>query len=273
MNLQGIFDESRYNAHKVARTRTLATPGFSSRVISPIPAPAKGKALQDAILDALHDDHFVFFKLDHPLSDLEYFRLASFIGRPMNEDPEEISSFVRQGCILEVKERFNKETSVDMQPFSRAAVLVHTENSRSPLGEQPRYIAFQCITHMGEDSPTLMFSMDEVLRSLSGQDITILEHTYYPNLVGRMPILRCDETYGRVFSFRDFGGSNLEWVNDFPEIDDHAVNKALENLLNAIYSSRPLAVNWEPNTLFVFDNFKFFHGKPESFDRPFTISL
>lgn len=265
MILTGYFSENNYSGHTEVRQKTLNTADLKTTVVLAQDLESASLAtITDSVKDGLLRDGFAFFRLPSTLDDKNYLDLSNALGIVMPEDPEEISQFVRHGAILEVKERFNKEASTDMQPFSRDAILVHTENSRSLLTDQPRYIAFQCISHKGADSPTLLMPMTEISEMLTSRQKAILMYTSYQGLEQQVPILR-EEEYGPVFSFRDFGSSELLWsYTGEMNIEDDEINEAVEALLTSIYSTRLLQVEWKPSTLFIFDNFRFFHAKPES---------
>ena len=168
MILKGYFSERNYSDHTGVRRKALNTSDLETTIVSAQDLESANLAtITDSVKGGLLRDGFAFFRLPSTIDDQSYLDLSNALGIVMLEDPEEISQFVRQGAILEVKERFNKEASTDMQPFSRDAILVHTENSRSLLGDQPRYIAFQCISHKGADSPTLLMPMTEISEMLT----------------------------------------------------------------------------------------------------------
>lgn len=275
MGLSGYFNENRYSKHLETRKYVLNKPSKEGDAQSLTSTPQASSCLLErlsVLKEILNQDGFIFLKLDRALDDDELIAFCGALGTPLPEKPEEISNFVRRGIILEVKEAFSYAPDVSMQPFSKNAILVHTENSRSPLSEQPRYIAFQCIECVGDDCPTYLFPMKDIADTLDKEDQKILHQTYYDQSQDdAAPILRMINGIP-IFSFRDFGSDSLNWRYAGEEkISTARVNQAIENLLTAIYQARRSQVKWEPQSLFIFDNFRFFHAKPENIGNPHEL--
>lgn len=264
--LKGVFNQKNHQSYVFIRNKALSGDlnQVGSHVVSYKRLDSPNYLSEGATFDQLKEDGYVFFKLSNSLEDESILKFSSSLGDPLPELPDELSSFVRHGIILEVKERFSSAPGVDMQPFSREAILVHTENSRSPLSDQPRYILFQCRQADPNDSPTYLYPMADVANFLSSEEREILSHLYYDGIDGAVPIFR-KESGMPIFSFRDFGVSSLKWkYGGHDDVTDNLVNQALEKLLVSIYETPALRVAWEPNSVFVFDNFRYFHAKPKN---------
>lgn len=108
--------------------------------------------------------------------------------------------------------------------------------------------------------------MRNIAKNLSALDKDILSNLRYANAQSAVPIFR--EEHGcPIFNFRDFGRTPLEWICENQEYSANAVNRSLSNLLEAIYAEPTMRVSWHENSIFVFDNFKFLHAKPESLSK------
>lgn len=259
MILSGIFHKETYGAYLKARQSVLC-PGGAWRTIHPETVQRIDLEVLKGILDR---QGYAHFQMGESLDDNNIMDIAGRLGPLLAELPEELVSYVRHGIILEVKEHFIKAPGIDMQPFSREAVLVHTENSRSPIEDQPKYIIFQCLAAGKFDSPTLLFPMEQIAGNISQEDKEILKHLKYRNFPEAPPFYR-KENGNSVFSFRDFGDVPLEWIYKGNEFSAERINEAVENLMHTIYQTMPYEIKWTSSSIFVFDNTRFFHAKPEN---------
>lgn len=253
----GTYQEHDHSLHLAVRNAFLYGHAQKARTIPIYAFNDDPKCLQTI----LKNNGVVAFKLAVDWNISQFLNLCSTIGTPLPEHALEVQKFVHDNVVLDVKEVFEQAPDSNMRPFSRDAILAHTENSRAPLATQPNLLAFYCVTAEPQDSPTYLVNMQDVLTKLEPDDKTILEHVRYAVPNSMSPILSARDGT-RFFSFRDFGHEPLLWTSDATQFDERRTNLAIERLLEAIYTQPPTAIQWEPGLLVVFNNKAFFHAKP-----------
>jgi alpha-ketoglutarate-dependent taurine dioxygenase len=207
-------------------------------------------------------------QLDRALGDGELLDLASRWGAPLAEHAPEVRRFVDQECILNLVPEWDRRADVDRQPFSSSSILLHTEGSRRPVRDQPRYLVFSCRQPPAPDEggQTVLVRMDEVASALPAAVTEVLGRVRYAG-AGMPPLARTEGTQ-TVFSFRDFGTEPLELVRP-PAVGARSVEEAIEALLATLYDpGRLVGLGWTRHLLVVLDNHRVFHGRTALADLP-----
>lgn len=190
------------------------------------------------------------------------------LGQPMEERSSDVAEFVEQRVLLNVVDRFDAAAPVALQPFSSAALTLHSESSGNPLAWQPRFILLHCVdpgAGVGQ-AATVLVSMRAVAAALNDAELGLLSQTRYqrceegPNIARQGP-------HGWIFSFRDFGTEPLDWACADRAADPDQVNAAIAALLAALYSAESCALEWQPGLMVVIDNQRWFHGRRYSSRR------
>ncbi|WP_410635025.1 TauD/TfdA family dioxygenase [Amycolatopsis sp. cmx-4-83] len=199
--------------------------------------------------------------LDEPFADEEFVAFGARLGTATEETDPAVQPFVTGGVILNLLGKNRRTDDVSLQPFAENSLSLHTEGSGRVAVDQPRYIVLMCC-HPGPRptaAQTALVPMEEIFGRLSAGDREVLSRTRYAHLPPGETILR--EHDGRpVFSFRDFLGGRLDWVNDGGDPPE-AVDVALENLHAAMYAPGARGVHWQRGLLVVIDNRRHFHGR------------
>lgn len=244
---------------------------------SPLPAPpflAAGEAeagdaavVVSLLREQLAASGLAAVRLDRMLTAEEFLTLARLWGTPIPEHSPGVQPFVEHECILHLVMRWGGTDNVDRQPFSASPILLHTEGSRRPIVDQPRFLLFDCIEPPADGSGggTIVVPMADVVTQLDTATRAVLSGIVYVG-EGMPPVLRWEG--GRpVFSFRDFG---TEWpdLSLPPGIDSADAVPALIALLHALYRRDALySVRWQPNMVVVLDNWRLFHGRTAVAER------
>ncbi|MBB4688775.1 TauD/TfdA family dioxygenase [Amycolatopsis jiangsuensis] len=199
--------------------------------------------------------------LDEPFSDEEYLAFGAGLGTATEETDPAVQPFVTHRVILNLLGANRRTDDVALQPFAENSLSLHSEGSGRVAAEQPRYIVLMCC-HPGprpSSAQTVLVPMDGVAERLSAREREVLSRTRYAHLPPGETILR--EHEGRpAFSFRDFLGGRLDWVNDGGD-EPEAVDAALVRLHAAMYAPLAQGVHWQPGLLVVIDNRRHFHGR------------
>lgn len=80
-----------------------------------------------------------------PLSNEDYLMLMKKLGDPIPEEDSEISNFVEQGVILNVRTSFEECLNASVQPFATNGLTFHMERAFSTADKQPNYLALMCV--------------------------------------------------------------------------------------------------------------------------------
>ncbi|MFF2393285.1 TauD/TfdA family dioxygenase [Nocardia sp. NPDC058114] len=200
--------------------------------------------------------------LDRPMTTSEFIAFGALLGVAQPERSSAVQPYVDEGVILNLVAGRPATSDPDMQPFAANWLSIHTESSRVPAGDQPRFIALLCVAAgLSGQASTVLVPMHAVFEALSETDRAILAETRYADSQGSPTFLR--EERGRpVFSVRDFQGTPLRWEYcGSAATTPAAVNSALTKLFAAMYDCDCFGVTWRPGLLVVFDNAEYFHGR------------
>lgn len=237
----------------------------------PLPAPVGFAApphaadsvleLADELAAAADRDGVAAAALDRPLTAQEFLAAGRRLGRPIPEGASAVERFVADRFILNLVTHFDATDDVDVQPFSRSPILLHSEGSRRAVADQPRLLLFNCV----EPSPaalggqTVIVRNEDVAERVPAECREVLELVRYAG-DGGAPIVRWDA--GRpVFCLRDFGDASLAWQSDEP-MAVRTVARAFGELMRALYNPAVLtALTWTEHLLVVLDNRRVMHGR------------
>ncbi|GAA0636809.1 hypothetical protein GCM10010174_68130 [Kutzneria viridogrisea] len=200
-------------------------------------------------------------QLNEPFSDNDFVEFGAGLGTATEETDPAVQPFVTDGVILNLLGKHHHTNDVSLQPFAENSLSLHSEGSGRIAAEQPRYIVLMCC-HPGDDptsSQTVLISMADVAARLSAQQVKVLSRTRYAHLPAGETIVRLG-TSQPVFSFRDFLGDRLDWINDEDD-DPETVNAAIGALLAAMYAPGAAGVHWRRGLMVVIDNTRHFHGR------------
>jgi alpha-ketoglutarate-dependent taurine dioxygenase len=232
-------------------------------------APHADKVME-LVAPSLRDHGAAVVLLEEPFTDGAFADFGTRLGTAAPETDPAVRPFVTNGVILNLISKHGRTSDVTLQPFAENSLSLHSEGSGRPATEQPRHIVLMCC-HPGADptsSQTVLVNMAEVAARLSTQDLDVLARTRYAHLPSGETILRGDPDRP-MFSFRDFLGDRLDWVDDGDDVDDPAaVNDAVEHLLTAMYTAPANGVHWRRGLLVVIDNTRHFHGRTAGLSVP-----
>jgi alpha-ketoglutarate-dependent taurine dioxygenase len=221
--------------------------------------PSKISAIKEQLAEA----GFAVVRLDRPLDDGEFLELGRSFGSLIPEAASEITDFVSRRYILDIRAVLPAGAPVDRQPFAADPLTFHTEGSRWPEAHQPTLLAFHCITpsRPGRGAQTLLRSAAQVSTMLPARSLATLAEVAY-DVRGAPPVYR--EAGGGIFSFRDCGTGTVPWrmVRGSSGRTPGEVAAALRDLLLALYDEPHVrGIRWEPNSLVLVSNHRFFHGR------------
>jgi hypothetical protein len=262
--IDGVFCEQPGDVH-VRRRHYLLAGGTAlpSPPVAPIMACAGEfpDASAAAVLDELGRRGLAVVRLDEPLSNDRFVALGSMLGTPLPEADPSVQPFVQDRIILNLVSWGDETEDANLQPFATNSLALHSEGSGRPTAEQPRFIILMCCEPgIATGAHTVLVPMAEVAKALGTRSRQVLSNTRYRR--NRQGPRICREHEGRqVFSFRDFGGTALEWICT-GECPADEVNDAIRSLLAAMYQPKAAAgVRWERGMLVIIDNTYFFHGR------------
>lgn len=226
--------------------------------------PCGDMPLAQIARDTVIKEGFALLSTQEPMASDRFIHLAQCFGEPLVEISEDIHSYVDQSVILHVREFFKQAPDKTLEPFSRNAVLAHTENSASPLSRRPSFLIFSCLEAQMDDSPTFLMPMSGIEAALSETTKDILRQTFYDEEGEELPPIMRLEGGRSIFSYRDFFPHPLQWKCADTSRSVEEVNNALCELLTAVYTVPCIATHWSPGDIMILDNKKFFHAKPVS---------
>lgn len=258
----GCFLQHETQRHVAPRGRCLA--GNGPRRTTPKPldgAAARLEEVGESIRVQLDGVGVALVQLDRSLVDQELLVLGALLGDPQPERSPDLAPMVAHEVILNLRTIWGPTDDPTRQPFASNPLTLHTESSGAPPGHRPRLIILACVDpgrHTG-GAETLVVPMVDVAAHLGVRAKAILSSTAYdaPKLLP--PVLRLDDP--PLFAFRDFRGAPLRWTHWGDARDDREVDRAIEALLEAMYLTPAIAVQWRPGLLVVIDNERCFHGK------------
>jgi hypothetical protein len=210
--VQGRFIKSKSDAHFQLREELLHKsvshkPETEFPVLDPLDNDTIG-IFQESLRDG---NGICTFTFSREPSNSELIAISQQLGNPLPERSNDVAEFVEDVFILNIVNRFDCSAPMEMQPFSNAALTLHTESSGNPLSMQPRYIMFYCAKAdiRGDDAATLIVPMPRVAEKLSDETLSLLAKTRYLRCEQGPHIVRAT-SHGPAFSFRDFGASALD---------------------------------------------------------------
>jgi alpha-ketoglutarate-dependent taurine dioxygenase len=205
-------------------------------------------------------------QLDRPFATHELLTVGQAWGPPIPEHAPTTQPFVEAGCILHLVVQWGRTDDVDRQPFSASPILLHTEGSRRPTIDQPRYLLFDCLVPPAPESggQTVVVRMSDVVAALDTETRAVLSATRYAG-TGMPPVLR-RVAESDVVCFRDFAHARPELGTD---VDPARVDQAFTALVTALYDPRSMfALPWRSNMLVLLDNRRVFHGRTAICETP-----
>ena len=205
--------------------------------------------------------------LNEPASVDELCRLGALLGSAVPELDPVVQPYVEAGVVLNLISD-DATDEPNLAPFSTNSISLHTESSGHRADEQPRFIILMCVEpgSAPQWGQTILVSMASVAVKLTQAQIDVLGRTYYSRLAGVGPPIVRVMAGRRVFSFRDFGGTELQWETKSQGPPDGSdVNAALRALLDSMYTTEPTSIRWARGRLAVIDNSYFFHGRSRGF--------
>jgi hypothetical protein len=197
--------------------------------------------------------------LREPLSLYDFVALGERFGTLLAETDPATAAYVQNSVVLSLRDELRSSDS-RFAPFTPGPLTLHTEGSRRPAQQQPRYIVLMCIDPgaAGDSSQTLLVPIEQILGGLDEQDVDVLTRTREAVVDGTAPFLAREDGQPRL-SFRDLGAEQYVLESS---CDPQAVARALRNLVVACYSARPMfGTRWRRGDLVVIDNRRWMHGR------------
>jgi len=228
----------------------------------PRPAGTSGGSwgeLAAEVAVGLGRDGMCLVRLAEPLAMSDFIALGHALGEPLPENDPAIASYVEESVVLSLRDNVRSEDD-RLAPFTSKALTLHTEGSRRLVQQQPRFIVLMCLDPgaAGDGAQTILVPVAEIVGQLSDDTLAVLAATRETVVPGTPEIVRHED--GRVrLSFRDLGLETYELESAY---DENAVRAALEALVRACYSSRPVfGTRWRRGDLVVIDNRRWMHGR------------
>lgn len=262
--LTGRFNSRRHAGLDVLRAASLdAAAPFAVLDVRESPRGESADDLLGAPLaEGLESTGVVLVRLRVPDATAIFLAAGRRLGVLLPETDPAVQPFVQNDVLLHIREGSGSPDDPSERPFSRAALTLHSECSRRPLAEQPRYVALLCRRPptAAVGGQTLLVDMASVDFMVSEAHRSVLSAVEYRNAPGGTRFRRLQD--GRaVYSFRDPGSEPLDWQCTIPGHTVADVDSALVALITAMYTSVIYAVRWAPGVLLVLDNHRVFHGR------------
>jgi hypothetical protein len=263
--IRGTFTERPSDLHVRLRREMLGagthlhTPQVDSIRVASVRFP---ECVATEAQTAVARDGLALISLDGPVGADQFLSFGRYFGCAVAERDPSVQRFVQHDVLLNLVSEYEYTSDTALQPFAANELLLHSESSRLPIAEQPRYIALLC-TNPGADpgqSQTVLVEMTDVAERLTKSERAILSCTRYAQNSHGPPILRAGIDR-EIFSFRDFGSQALDWTYFGDKADAGAVQDAFRALLVAIYGHRANGIRWAAGSLVIIDNMRFFHGR------------
>lgn len=240
------------------------------RTVEPLPAPPLQPApvsdiedAETALKDQIAEHGLGWIQFAEPLADADFAELGRRFGHLMVEDAPDVQPFVTDQVILNLRQS-QLSGRVEEAPFEAKELLLHTEGSRRPAAQQPRFIVLYCVD-AGSDhgSQTVLIPFADVLDRLDVATRELLQVTHDAR-ADQTPHVLEPWGQGLAFSFRDLGDETYLW--ETPHSPDDA-QAALDDILQTCYSTGEVyGSHWSPGMLMVIDNRRWFHGR--TWSRP-----
>lgn len=265
--LVGSFQERADDVHVACRNALLSSHRVYPQPDIPIAQIASTTPLQSVVeltRSSLERDGLALMQFEALPSHEQFKLLGEGIGTLMPETDPSVQPFVDESVILNLISVHSHDQDTTLQPFSTDFLSLHTECSGRTLAEQPRYLMLLCLD-TGDDATraqTVLIPMTAVASGISARGLQLLQTTRYRHCVDG-PMIARSTANGPAFSFRDFQSNRLDWINEDDGVtDDEEVQVAIRDLLSSMYDTgQTQGIHWQRGLLFVFDNFRFFHGR------------
>ncbi|MCD0451618.1 TauD/TfdA family dioxygenase [Actinocorallia sp. API 0066] len=256
----GVFRPRPSDPH-VARRRAVLQGGL------PLPeatgAPITPDALAGRPSAPPGRDGLLRADLAEPLSTERFLAFGDGLGKPLPESDPFVLPWVEHGVVLNLVDEYAHPEDPARQPFSAAALTLHSERSDRAVAAQPRYVVLMCCAADPAErlAQTVLVPMASVHDALTPDERRVLAATRCRSDHDVPPILRYVQ--GRpVFAFRDLGDAPFRWVCPDGAASPAEVDGALRALLAAMYQPRnATGIRWRRGTLAVIDNTFSFHGR------------
>ncbi len=209
----------------------------------------------------LNDAGVASVQLDRSLVDEELLALCVSLGVPQPERSPDVAPMVAHEVILNLRTIWGPTDDPTRQPFASNPLTLHTESSGAPPRHRPRLIVLACVDagRHNRGAETLVVPMADVAARLGLRASAVLSSTAYEAPERLPPVLRLIDA--PIFAFRDFLSAPLSWIHWGDASDNREVDGAIEALLEAMYLTPAMAVQWTPGLVVVIDNERCFHGK------------
>ena len=184
--------------------------------------------------------------------------LGKQFGSLLAETDPATAAYVHNSVVLSLRDELRSSDS-RFTPFTPGPLTLHTEGSRRPAEQQPRYIVLMCLDPgaAGDSSQTILTPIEQVVSGLTADDLWILERTRETVVEGTATFVRREGGQIRL-SFRDLGAEPYLLESPY---DPHIVAGALMSLVTACYAARPvLGTKWRRGDIIAIDNRRWMHG-------------
>ncbi len=258
------FGETSLAPHARQRDDTLRR--ASSSCISGGPPARRYRHVGDAAVDAVNAlacDGIAMLDFGAPLETSRFIELAARLGRPIPLRSRSIQHAAEHDVVLNLGGGFELSGTSSDGATSAAPLLLHTEESRTPIDRQPRLLSLMCVSAPPHGGRTLLSPFGRVFKRLSPGQRSTLRRISYADHSASPTLLRGPATRP-IFAFRDPGGTPLRWrvaPRAGLRVDATAGNRAIAALIQAMYASVHCALVWRPGLIVILDNRALFHGR------------
>lgn len=216
----------------------------------------------DLLADGLDTDGLGLAHVRDPLDVDDFLALGHRFGRPLEETDPAVAPFVQRSTVLSLHDRVRSDED-RLAPFTPRPLTLHTEGSRRPSAQQPRYIILMCVDPgvAGDSAQTILVPIPRIVDRLTADDLATLSNVREVVVPGTAPFVHVADDRPRL-SFRDLG-------EDFYQLESNADKattlRALERLVDACYSARPVSgTRWRRGDIVAIDNHRWMHGRTGS---------
>lgn len=236
----------------------------------PLPEPAEFAALRErpctswtaaaaALAEGIAAVGIGFAHVAEPLAIADFIALGRRFGTPLPENDPAIASFVHESVVLSLQDDQRSDAD-QLTPFTPRPLTLHTEGSRRPADQQPRFIILMCVDpgSAGDASQTVLVPVAPILAQLSEDELRTLSGVRETVVPGSVPFVRWVDGRPRL-SFRDLGEERYELES---VADEQTTERAVTALVRACYSARPVnGTRWRRGDIVAIDNQRWMHGR------------
>lgn len=237
---------------------------------SPLPEPAgfeearkrpcaNSATAAEALTEGIATHGIGFAHVTDPLDIEGFIALGCKFGTPLPESDPSIAPFVHESVVLSLQDDQRSEAD-QLTPFTPRPLTLHTEGSRRPTDQQPRFIILMCVDpgSAGDASQTVLVPIPAILAQLSEREIRTLSGMRETIAPGSPPLIRWTDK-GPQLSFRDLGETCYELESAASE---QTTERALSALVRACYLARPVnGTRWRRGDIVAIDNQRWMHGR------------